>query len=194
MAASLLGKFWAGKLLPVEVSDILTIWSERRQRGGSDVKAYACAIEAFLFEAPLFNTFPESQKTSAFELLELLAASNNHTAHADVIQDAIAAAAKGGSPIVRDATAKQAGWGERVRQHLASKPTQATSESMDRESGVAKEAVGVEQVPSPPGLELPAGAFIKLPPGLEFVEEPRAGSATPVSPFRRRSAGRGRRV
>lgn len=212
MATNLLGKFWAGKMLAAEVSDILTIWSQNRV-GKNAAKAYSCAIEAFLFEAPLFNTFPESQKNLAFELLELLGASTTDAAHAKAIQDAKAAAAKGAVPIVTLGTLEPQhqnqllqGWGDRVRQNLPAKaPVVQETESakapvVQEEESLQQKALSLKLVPAPPGLQLPADAFVQLPPGLDLVKDegsatPASRSATPVSPFRgRRAGGRGRRV
>lgn len=75
-ATNLLEKFWAGKMLPVEVVDVLILWSENRL-GKNAAKAYAFAIRAFFFKMVLFDTLSERQKTLAYELLELLAA-NHH--------------------------------------------------------------------------------------------------------------------
>jgi hypothetical protein len=181
-ASNLLGKLWAGKMLAVEVSDILIIWSQNRL-GKNSAKAYNCAIEAFLFEAPLFQTFPEAQKAVAFELLELLATNSAHTTHAKAIEDAEAAAAKGITKKAPDSEAKlkSAGWGDRVRKNITPKSP-------------PQEALDLKLVPPPPGLELPAMAFCQSPPGLESLkEEVKSRPETPVSPFRVRRAGsRGR--
>jgi hypothetical protein len=74
MSTNLLGKLWAGELLPEEVSATLTTWS-KNEPATNESKAYDLAIETVGADAPLFNGFTKLQKTLALELLRLLSAS-----------------------------------------------------------------------------------------------------------------------